>query len=182
LGELCRAEGLALLAIGGAADAQFNQHSLNQAGVTAVDLSGQTSLLHSAEIIRRARLSVGAETGMAHLAAALGKPHVVILGGGHFGRFMPTSPYTTAVCLPLECYACGWGCRYQEPYCIRAINPQAVAIAVRETLNRTSFERPRIVAQDASTWKAPPGGPASAWFPQLLDAADQIEILTLSNG
>ena len=64
--------------------------------------------MQSAALIKRCRLVIGAETGLAHLACAVGTPNVILLGGGHFGRFMPYAATTTVVCLPLECYGCNW--------------------------------------------------------------------------
>jgi len=34
--------------------------------------------------VKRCALAVGAETGTAHIAAAVGTPHVVVIGGGSF--------------------------------------------------------------------------------------------------
>jgi len=108
-----------------------------------VDLCGRTSLRETAALLRRCRLYVGAESAGAHIACAVGVPNVVILGGGHFGRFMPYSPLTTAVCLPMECYSCKWGCVHQRAHCIKDIAPEVLAEAVRQTLAAPSAE-PRI--------------------------------------
>jgi ADP-heptose:LPS heptosyltransferase len=43
-------------------------------------LCGQLSILESAEVIRRARLFVGIDSGPAHLANAVGTPGVILLG------------------------------------------------------------------------------------------------------
>ena len=76
------------------------------------DLAGAATLRQTAALIRRCRVYAGADSAGAHMACAVGVPNVVLLGGGHFGRFLPYSPLTSAVCLPLECYGCGWACRY----------------------------------------------------------------------
>ena len=57
-----------------------------------LNLCGRSSLRETAALLRRCRLYVGAESAGAHMASALGVPNVVVLGGGHFGRFMPWSP------------------------------------------------------------------------------------------
>src|SRR5262249_37167567 len=57
--------------------------------VPIVDASGQTTLSELAGVIAGAKLTVTNETSAAHLAAALSAPAVAILGGGHFGRFLP---------------------------------------------------------------------------------------------
>ena len=112
-------------------------------------------------------LAVGVETSLAHIASALGVPQVIVLGGGHFGRFMPVHRTTTAVILPLECFACNWFCRYEKPYCIRSIRPQTVAQAVERALatRRTGFRRtlfmqhPAVFPPQANmpAWRIPAG-------------------------
>ncbi|MFA6495426.1 MAG: glycosyltransferase family 9 protein [Candidatus Paceibacterota bacterium] len=51
-----------------------------------VDLMGSTSPSELVSLIRSADFIVSNETGPLHIAIALGKPSVCILGGGHFGR------------------------------------------------------------------------------------------------
>jgi len=58
-----------------------------------------------------------------HIATALRKPVVGIVGGGHFGRFYPWGdPETSRVVnLPMDCYGCNWHCRYDRLRCIQDI-------------------------------------------------------------
>jgi heptosyltransferase-3 len=57
-------------------------------------LCGQLSLLESAEVIRRARLFVGIDSGPAHLANAVRTPGVLMLGPyAAFDRYMPYSGF-----------------------------------------------------------------------------------------
>jgi len=63
-------------------------------GLTAegcIDLRGRCSLATTAEVIRRARLFVGIDSGPAHLANAAGTPGVVVLG--HYGRYERYMPF-----------------------------------------------------------------------------------------
>ena len=55
-------------------------------------LSGRLSLLETAEVIRRAVLFVGVDSGPAHLANAVGTAGVILLGRlGEFQRYLPYS-------------------------------------------------------------------------------------------
>jgi ADP-heptose:LPS heptosyltransferase len=57
-----------------------------------VNLSGKTSILQTAEIINRARLFIGVDSGPAHIANAVQTSGVVLLGQiGHFKKY---NPYT----------------------------------------------------------------------------------------
>lgn len=57
-------------------------------------MSGQTTLRQIAALLSRCRLAVGSDTGLAHMACALKVPNVILVGGGHFGRFLPYSALT----------------------------------------------------------------------------------------
>jgi ADP-heptose:LPS heptosyltransferase len=85
-----------------------------------LDLRGKTALLDIPVIINSARLVIGNETGPIHLAIALGIPSVAIVGGGHYGRFMPYGEPTThrTVTNYLDCFHCDWHCSRKVPECI----------------------------------------------------------------
>lgn len=53
---------------------------VRRAGTGHVDLTGRTTILESAEVLRRARAFVGIDSGPAHLANAVGAPAVLLLG------------------------------------------------------------------------------------------------------
>ena len=82
-----------------------------------VNMAGKTSLSEAVEIIRKAEFLVGNETSAIHIASAVDTPSICILGGGHFGRFVPyqykreqfdTTP--VPVFHPMDCYGCNWIC------------------------------------------------------------------------
>lgn len=53
-------------------------------------LCGRTTVLETAEVLRRAALFIGVDSGPAHLAEAVGCPGVVLLGRyNHYERYMP---------------------------------------------------------------------------------------------
>lgn len=131
-----------------------------------VNLCGRTTLRETAALLRRCRLYVGAESAGAHLACAIGVPNVVLLGGGHFGRFMPYSPLTSAVVLPLDCFGCNWRCRYDCAHCIASVAPEVVRAAITAALNGPR-PKPAIFTQMNEPGNAgltlPPA--LAAWLP-----------------
>ncbi len=135
-----------VIAFGGLADYNVNQLNLNDIAGQYFNLSGATTLRQTAALIKRCSLAVGAETGLAHVACAVGIPHVVILGGGHFGRFMPYSPLTSAVVVPLQCYGCDWRCQYKRAHCVQAVTVDMLALVIQESM-RTRSLKPRIFIQ-----------------------------------
>ncbi|MCX7764207.1 MAG: hypothetical protein N2253_04865 [Bacteroidia bacterium] len=100
------------------------------------DWTGRLSLVEAVRHVRNASLVVAPETGLGHIAATLGVPTIMIVGGGHWGRFIPypsdAPPFPLKVVTHfMSCFGCGWMCRYQLsqslPYpCINRVSPREV--------------------------------------------------------
>lgn len=118
------------------------------AATPCIDYSGKTTLPELVEVIRNARLLVGNETSAVHIAAAVGTPSVCILGGGHYGRFMPY-PESLAGAKPIpvthqmDCFNCNWRCVHtenrEEPYsCVASVSVEDVLASVKSVLQADS--------------------------------------------
>jgi len=161
------------------------------------NLCGKTSLRQLAALLDRAKLCVGLESAPAHIAAAVDCPHVVIIGGGHFGRFMPYSPKTTLVYNKMDCYGCNWRCKYgRDIRCIKAITVDMVEQAVNGWLKKaaesstqdqtTSYKQPGekqyLVSAIVSTYNS------EKFIRGCLDdlekqtIADRLEIIVVNSG
>jgi len=136
LSRIANIKDFVILGFGDHNDLQINEQNLQDSGAPYYNLSGKLTLRQTSALLSKCRLAVGAETGLAHIACALEIPNVIVLGGGHFGRFMPYSPNTTIVNNPLECYGCNWHCKYKDFPCIRDIRPEALTRAITEALER----------------------------------------------
>jgi ADP-heptose:LPS heptosyltransferase len=92
------------------------------------------SIVGLAEEVAAARCVLTMESAGAHLAAALDKPSVTIIGGGHFGAFGPWQKSKRQKWLfeQKDCFHCNWQCRHPKPICITDIPPQTVAKALNE--------------------------------------------------
>ncbi|NQV85374.1 MAG: glycosyltransferase family 9 protein [Rhodospirillales bacterium] len=116
---------------------------VGEAGV--VNLTGKTHLPQLLDLMAGAALVVSNDTGPAHLGIAIGRPTVVIVGGGHFGSFVPypdevTPPGARFVYREMECYHCFWRChkradKYQLFPCIGAIGEDQVWAACEDLLS-----------------------------------------------
>jgi ADP-heptose:LPS heptosyltransferase len=85
-----------------------------------LNLAGQTTLLELIEIIRSAKLLVTNDSAPVHISAATQTPSVCILGGGHYGRFLPYTPEQVVdtampivVTHSMPCFNCSWKCQYK---------------------------------------------------------------------
>jgi glycosyltransferase involved in cell wall biosynthesis/ADP-heptose:LPS heptosyltransferase/predicted O-methyltransferase YrrM/Tfp pilus assembly protein PilF len=164
-------EGFRFLIFGVAGEAPLAQALEDRLPGRTINLCGRAKLRETVALLRRCRLYVGAESGGAHIACAVGVPNVVVLGGGHFGRFMPYSPLTTAAVLPLACFGCNWYCRYESAHCIASLSPKVLQTAIAAAL-KGSQPRPLIVAQENGYARKNPGLPPALSAKLAPEAAD----------
>lgn len=113
-----------------------------------VNHCGKTSLSQCIALLSHARCAFGSETGIAHLASALSIHHTILLGGGHAGRFMPYSKYTSAVVNPLECFNCNWYCTQSEVRCINDIKPILLFTALKISWDKLTYDGSSLVYSD----------------------------------
>ncbi len=101
----------------------------------AIDLRGQTDLAQAAWLLERARLFIGLESGLMHLAAAVGVPSVIVYGGR-------TRPWETgypwhwhAANTTISCAGCALntGCPHNVE-CMEEITVDKVLVTVRKAL------------------------------------------------
>lgn len=87
----------------------------------------------------RASLFVGNDSGIAHMAAAVQTPSVVIFGSSNIDHWRPwANPLSEVVREELHCQPCpGYACaEFGQPECIRRVRVDQVLRAVDEVLSR----------------------------------------------
>jgi len=114
---------------GGSQDRPIAETITRDVGPAALNLAGCTTIRVLAAVLERCGLYIGAETGAAHMALAMNTATVVILGGGHFGRFFPHPGPHRVVHKWLSCYHCDWDCSREQPECILSIMENEVTAA-----------------------------------------------------
>ena len=132
------------------------QEIANASLVNCLNLAGRTSLAELAEVIRGASLLVGNDTSAVHLSAAVGTPAVCILGGGHYGRFMPYTDtilgiIPVAAAKSMHCYHCNWVCNQPHDLagpvpCIANVSVQVVLAAVQQALTKAAEHTSQLSA------------------------------------
>ncbi len=120
-GQLNRTLGVRTIICGSRSEALLGKRLLKLASSAESgwieDWTGKTSLLELVGIIKGALLLIGNDSSAVHMAAAVGTPAICIVGGGHFGRFIPykleretTNQMPIAVSHELACYGCNLKC------------------------------------------------------------------------
>lgn len=128
------------------ADAAPWQNALQQAGVVCEQWHQPATWADFRRCLDEAEAVLAPDSAPAHLATALDKPGVFLLGGGHPGMFAPWQRSDRQLWLrqPLPCYHCRWSCPFEQARCLTGIAPATVtqALAERLTPAQTNTARP----------------------------------------
>lgn len=108
-----------------------------------VMLTGKTSLSQAVEILNSVDLLVTNDTGPAHIAAALGRPTLVIFGPTNPLTTRPFSSVAEVVRHPPDCAPCMLRDCPIDHRCMTAISPEEVFERAQVLLGNTSLQRPR---------------------------------------
>jgi ADP-heptose:LPS heptosyltransferase len=110
-------------------DAKQYENRLNSPkGINVINLIAKTSLKEADEIIQRAALFIGNDSGLTHLAYHHKIPLIAIIGGGSYGKFFPHGDGATNVFLydSRDCFNCKWKCKYSEAFCLTNVSVSTV--------------------------------------------------------
>jgi ADP-heptose:LPS heptosyltransferase len=126
------AQGWKVIVTGAAGERELTAAVIDAMQASAVDLTGRTSLGALAALLAGARLLVCNDTGVSHVAAAVGAPSVVVCSGADPGRWAPLDRQRHRVlhadvpCRPCAHHACPIG----HP-CALAVGSEQVLAAAR---------------------------------------------------
>ncbi len=102
----------------------------------AKDLGGKTSLLDAADLLSLARVVVSNDSGLMHVAGAVGCRVVALYGSSPLSMTPPLSPHARALRLDLPCSPCGKrDCPLKHHHCMEHLEPGDVLQTVREFLS-----------------------------------------------
>ena len=104
-----------------------------------VNLTGQTSLPGAAAIIARTKLFVGTDSGLLHLACAVGVPTISVFGSSNWRKWGPRGPKDIVLTDNVPCSPCTHF-SYSLPtckgtyYCMKEFNVRKIMDAVQRNL------------------------------------------------
>lgn len=154
LDKLHQTYGWQPIVCGGEADRVLCQTIVNKSTTSVLNLAGKTSLAELAELIRSAKILIGNETSAVHIAAAVATPSICVLGGGHYGRFMPYPDKIVGIkpspaIRKMDCFNCNWNCsQAHDPSgpvpCIAQISVEQVLVLADQAIQSAYFhEQPK---------------------------------------
>jgi lipopolysaccharide heptosyltransferase III len=133
------AKGFSVVVIVAPSEAPLATELKSTSSASAISFS-DLSLPEVTALASRARLFVGNDSGIAHIAAAVGLPSVVIFGSSNTAHWSPWATAPAEVVLEeMECQPChGYYCeKFAQPECILRVPVARVLAAVDRVLRTT---------------------------------------------
>jgi heptosyltransferase II len=128
LAKTLTAAGDAVWLIGSAKDAPIAQDIVRLSGGACLDLCGKTSLDQAIDLLASARLAITNDSGLMHVAAAVGTPLIAIYGSSTPDHTPPMSPRAQIVKLDMPCSPCfERTCPLGHFNCMMLLKPERVA-------------------------------------------------------
>lgn len=139
IAEDASARGLAVVVLTAPDEAGIAE-KLRQDSKSPVTTLTNLSLPEVTALTSRARLFVGNDSGIAHIAAAVGAPCVVIFGSSNIAHWRPWAKTAAEVVFEeMECQPChGYYCeKFEQPECIKRVPVDRVVAAIDRVLKET---------------------------------------------
>lgn len=134
--RLAALAGVRVVLAGGEADRGREKEMLEAGGVAAFSLVGRLNLAELREVIGRAALFVGPDSGPMHIAASTSTPIVALFGPTLPGHFAPRRRHVVLIEKNLDCRPCRQReCRYKDFRCLQTISVDEVFKACRPFLH-----------------------------------------------
>jgi ADP-heptose:LPS heptosyltransferase len=132
------ADGLSIVLTGTAGEAGLLAAVRDAMAAPAIDLAGHTSLGTLAALVAEARLVVCNDTGMSHVAAAVGTPSVVVASGSDPARWRPLDEIRHRVLwFPVDCRPCAFERCPTGHECAAGVDAASVVAEARRLLARS---------------------------------------------
>ncbi len=134
--------GFKIAILGSPADRKDAEYITKHTG-TCMDLTGRTTLTDAAVILKNSRLLLTADSGLMHIAYAVGTPTVALFGSGIEKKWAPRGDKHTVINKHLDCSPCtkfGYTppCKH-DVECLTAITAEDVIEKMTRLLEKTGI-------------------------------------------
>jgi heptosyltransferase-2 len=144
LAQSLHARGYAVWLVGSHKDEAIGEAIAAQSGGACRNLCGKTSLDEAADVLASAAAVVTNDSGLMHVAAALGKPLIALYGSSSPGFTPPLSANAAIVSLELACSPCfKRECPLGHLDCLRKLTPETVLATIDSLLSCAAPNQPK---------------------------------------
>lgn len=145
VGNTLTARGCRIVVLGGSSDASMCERIAKTIGRGAASLAGKTTVRESCEVLARCAMLICNDSGVQHLAAAVGTPCVSLFTRREFpGMWWPHGPQHQVLIKRVECHTCFLDVCPFDNKCIKAINVDEVIAAAERVLARHPDKKARV--------------------------------------
>jgi len=149
VGDALAARGLTVVLTGSQSEANLTMAVAGAMHAPALDFAGRTTLGALAVLLKNTRLLVSNDTGVSHVAAALGVPSVVIGLSSDIERWAPLDRARHRVLYhPIECSPCGFVICPIGHRCVTSVTPEEV-ISTADSLLYTEAGQIKLVGLES---------------------------------
>lgn len=101
------------------------------------NLVNKTEIIHDIQLIYNSLFFIGGDSGFSHIAKAINKTRIIIVGGGTLGHYFPylCGDNESLFYNKLECFGCEWNCYHKPPYHCLDIDISEVKLKIDGLLN-----------------------------------------------
>lgn len=136
--------GLQAVIIGGKEDVGYAAEIANLAEGAALDVCGKLRLEETVALCRQSVALLGPDSGIAHLAVAVGTPVVVVFGPGDPAKWGPPEDSGVAVTGQAACAPCslfGYSKPCRKPECVLNVTGMRLVTALRTVLENQKWKK-----------------------------------------
>ena len=131
LARMFAARGLAVWLVGSPKDHAVAETIAQQAAGGCINLCGRTDIAEAADLLGAARLVVSNDSGLMHVAAAVGRPVIALYGSSSPQFTPPLGRDVRILSLGLDCSPCfERHCPLGHLRCLKDLSPESVFAAV----------------------------------------------------
>lgn len=140
VGKDLATKGFSVVILGGPGDEDIAEHVSKGIGAASFNLAGKTSILESAELLKRCNVLVTNDTGVMHLAAAVGTQCVAIFSSHNYaGQWYPWGKGHVVLRGEADCGPCFLMECPKDNLCINSVTPSDVVTAINKLLSQQYF-------------------------------------------
>jgi len=146
LSHIIKNTNIPIVLLGGKRELEISKRLFEYSNDNVWNLTANSSLLETAEIIKHSVITISGDTGVMHMASAFKVPQISIWGctSPALGMFPYKGHNHSIMIEPLmhlkrPCTKLGNRCKYAPNWCIQSINPKRITDGIKLILKKESF-------------------------------------------